>query len=305
MNSDFSLTILGSSSATPTENRHHSSFILKFGSHKFMIDCGEGTQNRCLQYDINFQRIETIFISHLHGDHYLGLPGLINTMNLYSRKKDLTIYGMEGIKELLDVHFKVSQVQLKFELQVIELKPEKKLIFESDQVKVFTFPLEHRIPCLGFRFEEQSVKRKLNADACDHHQIPQEWYSRLKDGEDYCDKDGKIFSNKLFTFEPTDPHCYVHVSDTRPNDNFMEELKGADLMYHEATFLDNLRERAAETYHSTAYQAARTAEAANVNQLVIGHFSSRYKDLKAHLDEAQAVFKPTLLAIEGEILSLR
>lgn len=305
MKVDYSLTVLGSSSATPTENRHHSAFILKFAGHKFMIDCGEGTQNRCLQYDINFQRIETIFISHLHGDHYLGLPGLINTMNLYSRKKELTVYGLKGIRELLETNFRISQVELRFELNIIELEVERKLIYESESTRVYSFPLEHRIPCIGFRFEEKTSQRRLNTDACDHYLVSVDWYSRLKEGEDYCDASGTLFPNRLFTFEPTDPHRYVHISDTRPNAQLKADILEADLMYHEATFLDNLSDRAHETFHSTALQAAKVAKGAEAHQLIIGHFSSRYKELTAHLQEAQTIFKPTMLAIEGQIFPLR
>lgn len=305
MNQEYTLTILGSSSATPTENRHHSSFILKFGVHKFMIDCGEGTQNRCLEYDINFQRIETIFISHLHGDHYLGLPGLINTMNLYSRKKELTVYTLPGLKEIMDVHLKISQVQLKFELNIVEIEFEHRCIFESEYVKVFSFPLDHRIPCLGYYFIEKPGLRKLNIEACEYYKVTQDWYQRLKEGEDFTSPDGEIVSNKLFTFEPTEPHRYLHVSDTRAGVSIPAEIHGADLMYHEATFLHNLKDRATETYHSTALQAGESALQADAEKLIIGHFSSRYKDLKAHLEEAQSVFKPTILAIEGEIIPLR
>lgn len=301
----FSLTILGSSSATPTVNRHHSSFILNFGSAKYMIDCGEGTQNRCLQYDINYQRIDSIFISHMHGDHILGLFGLINTMNLYSRKKKLTVYSVHGLRDLFETYSNLSDIHLHFELEFVELPVEPHVCLQTTEVRVSVFPVFHRIPCLAFRFEEIITKRKLNADVCYEYNVPVSQFASICQGEDYVTENGKVIKNSLLTFDPDKPRVYVHVTDTLFNENVAGFAKSADLLYHEATFLDNLKERAFDTFHSTALQAAQIARIAGVEKLLIGHFSSRYKDLSHHLDEAKSVFQESYLAVEGQTVYIR
>ncbi len=302
---EYNLTILGSSSATPTENRHHSSFVLQFGNHKFMIDCGEGTQNRCLEYDINFQKLEIIFITHLHGDHILGLFGLINTMNLYSRKKKLIIYSIKGINKLLQAHFEVSEIQLRFELEVVELEHHESVIIENEHLRVSTYPVKHRIPCLAYKFEELNVERKLNIDRCTEFDVPIAEYNAIKNGSDFITSEGIAIENHILTFDPHPPHIYVHITDTLYFDEILGFAQNADLIYHEATFLHVLVERAKETFHSTAKQAAQLAFKANAGKLVIGHFSSRYKDLTPHLLEAHEEFKNSYLAIEGVTISLR
>jgi ribonuclease Z len=302
---DYNLTILGSSSATPTENRHHSAFVLRFGGRKFMIDCGEGTQNRCLQYGINFQKIECIFITHMHGDHILGLFGLINTMNLYSRKKKLTIYTIKGLNKLLQVHFETSEIQLLFQLEVVELEHKEQIVHKEDNILITAYPVKHRIPCLAYKFEEINVERKLNIKKCTELDIPFDAFNEIKRGVDYMSPAGENYKNELLTFDPHLPHIYVHITDTLYFEEIEKFASKADLIYHEATFLDDLEERAKETFHSTAKQAATVACRAKVGKLIIGHFSSRYKDLNPHLVEAQSLFKNSFLAIEGSTVALR
>lgn len=302
---EYNLTILGSSSATPTENRHHSAFVLRFGSRKYMIDCGEGTQNRCLEYGINFQKIEIIFITHLHGDHILGLFGLINTMNLLSRKKKLTIYSIKGLNKLLQVHLETSDIQLRYQLEVVELEHENQVICQDEHALVTAFPVKHRIPCLAYKFEEINIDRKLNIEKCTELEIPFDAFNEIKEGKDYINTAGQAINNALLTFEPAPPHIYVHITDTLYFKEIEKYTQNADLIYHEATFLHNLEDRAKETFHSTAKQAALVAFNSKVGKLIIGHFSSRYKDLNPHLLEARAVFENSFLAIEGTTISIR
>jgi ribonuclease Z len=302
---EFNLTILGSSSATPTENRHHSAFVLRFGNSKFMIDCGEGTQNRCLQYGINFQKIEVIFITHMHGDHILGLFGMINTMNLFSRKKKLTIYTIKGLNRLIQAHLETSDVQLRFQLEIVELEHAEQIIYQEEHLLVTAFPVKHRIPCLAYKFEEINVERKLNIEKCSELEVPYEAFNDIKKGKNYINAVGKSIDNKLLTFDPAPPHSYVHITDTLYFKEIEKYTGNADLIYHEATFLANLEGRATETFHSTAKQAAQVASHSNVGKLIIGHFSSRYKDLTQHLEEAKAIFENSFLAIEGDTISLR
>lgn len=301
---DFTVTVLGSSSATPTANRHHSSYILRFAGHKLMLDCGEGTQNRCLEYQINFQRIEYIFITHLHGDHFLGLLGLINTMNLYSRKQKLTVYGMIGLKEIVDLHAKISGLNLRFELEIVELEAKIQQFQLNERIKITVIPLDHRIPCVGFKFEETGIRPKLKPEVCQKYEVPIEWYEKLKTGENYIHPELGLIANAEFVHPKREPLIYVHLSDTKPLNSLTEWIAEADLLYHEATFLSNLEDRAQITFHSTALQAAEIARDSKVKKLIIGHFSSRYASLEQHLTEAKSVFPETELALEGKTFSI-
>lgn len=293
------LHILGSSSASPTKERSQSGQVLDIDNLRILIDCGEGTQYKLIRGNLSYQKIDLVLISHLHGDHYLGLFGLLNTMSLNHRNKPLHVFSTPGLKELIEHHFNVSSTTLRFELVVHEISGNDELVYDEGNVEIRAFPVKHRIPCYSYLVREKMVKRTLDIDTCEEYEIPRSEYSRLKDGEDYTAGDGTVILNEQLTFDPEPAFSYGYVTDTI----FLEELparfSGVQVLYHEATFLDNLMDRAEMTYHSTASQAARFASKALVNQLIIGHFSSRYHDLQPHLEEARNVFPRTELAEEG------
>ena len=302
---DFELKILGSSSATPSYNRNHTAQILTIGSQLNLIDCGEGTQMQLMRYKVKHQRISNIFISHLHGDHFFGLFGLLSTMHLQQRLAPLTVFGPPGLAEILTTQFKYSNTQFSFKLDFQELDTTAyKLIFEDKFITVHTLPMQHRVPCCGFLFREKPklrhlVKTKLPAFLSPNQLV------RLKNGEDIFDENGNLLvANKDVTTDPKHSRSYAYCSDTRYKEDILPYVQQVDLLYHEATFMDNMRERAEYTGHSTAYQAGHLALKANVKRLLIGHFSARYKDLTPVLEEAKAVFDNTHLAIEGKTIGI-
>jgi ribonuclease Z len=300
MNPPFEVTILGSSSASPTKSRHHSAqFVSLDGSH-FLVDCGEGTQRQLLLNGIRFSRISYILISHLHGDHFFGLPGLLSTMNLGGRTEPLWIAGPAGLQLLMEQMLSASHVELKFEVQYHETNPkEYTLLLETAQCKVYSIPLEHRIPCTGFVFREQTPARHLNREACDAYQIPYTAYDALLAGDDFTQRDGSSIANSLLTVPGRAPRCYAYISDTIYLPSLADQIRGADLLYHESTFMHDLLERAVTTFHTTSKQAAMLARDAGVKQLLIGHFSARYRTTEGLLAEAQEVFPNTEVAEEG------
>lgn len=295
------LTILGSSSATPTPNRFPSAQYLNFLDHHILIDCGEGTQMQLSKYKLKKSRIEYIFISHVHGDHILGLPGLIFSMNLMNRSLPLHIFAPKELFELLDLYIKHSEARMRFEIihhVTNHLKTE--VIFEDTMLRVTSFPLYHRVPTTGFLFEEQFRLKKINVTACEKNHIPFTFYNELKKGKDYMSADGQTnIANDLLTFETGETMQYAYCSDTSYNENVARQVEGVQLLYHEATFAHDKLDRATETMHTTALQAGKIAQLAGVKKLLIGHFSSRYDDLNVLLTEAQKEFEHTELAIEG------
>lgn len=302
----FELVILGSSSSTPTRSRHPSAQLLKINTEMILIDCGEGTQNQLLRYKINHNKIGHIFISHMHGDHWLGLPGLLATMNVQGRKLPLDIYCPEELEFLINLQFKLSDTEINFEINYHKIKAEvSEIIMKTMDFHVYNLPLQHRVPTNGFLFKEKSYGRKINKQECDKLGIEVESYADLRAGKDFVTSDGKTIPNKKLTFDPRKSFNFAYISDTIYDEALVEHIKGFDLLYHEATFLHDLFLRAKETFHSTALQAAKIASRAKVKQLVIGHFSARYTDLQGHLDEAKDVFENTFLAIEGEKFRLR
>ncbi|GAA4425644.1 ribonuclease Z [Pontibacter saemangeumensis] len=302
---DFELRILGSSSATPSANRHHTAQVLTIDNQYHLIDCGEGTQMQLMQYKIKHQRICNIYISHLHGDHYFGLPGLLSTMHLQGRQSPLHLFGPPGLCEILSLQFRYSGTNLCFPLIFHELETTlHKKIFENKQMTVHTIPMEHRVPCCGFLFREKQKSRPLIKEKLPSFLTPPQLV-RLKWGEDITDEQGHVLVyNKDVTMEPKRSRSYAYCSDSRYKPSLLPYLHRVDLLYHEATFADDLRERAEYTFHSTARQAAELATAAQVRYLLIGHFSVRYKDLTPLLHEARAVFARTDLATEGSIFSI-
>jgi ribonuclease Z len=300
------LTILGCNSATPRENAHPTSQFLQIKNHHFLIDCGEGTQVQLRKYHISFSKINHIFISHLHGDHFYGLIGLISTYRLLNRQKELHIYGPQGIKEIITLQLKLSNSWTQYPLLFHELSStSSQVIFEDAKVEVSTIPLDHRIYTNGFLFKEKLGERKLNMleiqkyteiEICD--------YQNIKNGKDFILKDQTVLENERLTLDPPKPKSYAFCSDTAYFPEIVPFIKNVDCLYHETTFLNDKEALANSTKHSTATQAALIAKDAQVGTLIIGHYSSRYRDSGDFKIQAQIVFKNTLLAAEGKVFRI-
>jgi len=300
------LTILGCHSATPRTNSHTTSQFLEINNRNFLIDCGEGTQVQLRKYKLKFSKITHIFISHLHGDHFYGLIGLISTFGLLNREKDLHVFGPKGIKEIITLQLKLSKSWTSFSLFFHELESnESELIFEDEKVEVHTIPLDHRVYTNGYLFKEKLGERKLNIKAVSKHkEIEICDYQNLKNGKDFTKENGEIIANNLLTLDPPKPLSYAFCSDTRYKPSITSIIKDIDLLYHESTFLNDKESLCETTKHATAEQAAKIAKQAMVKKLILGHYSSRYKNLELFKEEAQKVFKNTELAHEGITFSI-
>ncbi|MCQ6956819.1 ribonuclease Z [Mucilaginibacter aquariorum] len=297
----FEVTILGSSSATPIFNRNPTAQILNINEKLYLVDCAEGTQQQMLRFDIKASRIDYIFISHLHGDHYLGLVGLLSSMHLNGRKKTLKVFCPPPLKEIVDLQLKYSETTLNYPVEFIFTDATSRgVILENQDIFVETIPLNHRIPCTGFLFRQKKRLRKLIKEKIAELEIPIPYYPAIKKGNDYEAPDGTIYKNSVLTIEPQEPKSYAYVSDTLYNENYLPQINAVTLLYHEATFLNDMLDRANQTHHTTALQAGEVAVKVNAGKLVIGHFSARYKTLNELLDEAQSVFPNTELAVEGK-----
>lgn len=295
------LNILGCHSATPLENAHTTSQVLEIKDHLFLIDCGEGTQIQLRHQKIKFSRIKHIFISHLHGDHFYGLVGLISTFRLLGRTADLCIYGPKGIKEIITLQLKLANSWTNYNLFFHELEEkESELIFEDDLLIVKTIPLDHRVYTNGFLFEEKLGLRRLNKEKIEQYKIAHYDFQNLKLGKDIVLEDGTKLRNSDVTFNPRPPKRYAFCSDTIYNESIVPLIDQVDLLYHEATFLDAQENLAEKTKHSTAAQAAKIAQLANVKRLVLGHFSSRYRDKSDFFKEATPFFEAVDLAADGK-----
>ena len=299
------LTILGCHSATPLENAHTTSQVLEVKDHLFLIDCGEGTQIQLRNQKINFSRIKHIFISHLHGDHFYGLVGLVSTFRLLGRTADLHVYGPKGIKEVLTLQLKLANSWTNYNLFFHELEEnESTLIFEDDTLRVHTLPLDHRVYTNGFLFEEKPGLRRLDKEKIKNYDIPHYDFQRLKLGKDLILEDGSLVQNNKVTLNPKPIKRYAFCSDTAYNESVVHLVEGVDLLYHEATFLDAHENLAEKTKHSTAAQAAKIAQLAKVKRLVLGHFSSRYRDKSGFLTEAAPFFDAVELAADGKTFDI-
>ncbi|HET8827806.1 MAG TPA: ribonuclease Z [Pelobium sp.] len=297
----FEVTILGSSSATPIFHRNPTSQILNTNEKLMMIDCGEGTQQQMLRYGIKYHKIDHIFISHLHGDHFFGLIGLISSMHLNGRIKPLYLYAPPEIKEILELQFKYSGTIIKFPIEYhFTQTKERELILETNDIKVESFPLNHRIPCTGFIFKEKERLRKIDKEKADELNIPQQYYPLLKKGIDFIDEKGVKHQANDLTLDPDQPKAYAYCSDTVADGSYDAHLENIDTLYHESTFMHDMVARAKETFHTTSYEVANLAKNRRVKKLLIGHFSARYRDLAPMLLEARDVFPQTYLAQEGE-----
>jgi ribonuclease Z len=301
----FALTILGSSGALPAFGRFPTSQYLTIQNRHFLIDCGEGAQMQLMKYQLPIHKINHIFISHLHGDHYLGLMGLLFSMHLQKRVNDLHLYSQKGLDEIILLHLKYSKSALSYTIRFHVFDPEQQaLIFDDATVSVTTIPLTHKLPCAGFLFREKVKpfkldKQKLVPDMKLQHLV------LLKTGADVFDDSGNLlYRNSDFTLPPTPSYSYAFCSDTAWNEKLANQLLNIDLLYHETTFMEEERDKAIETKHSTTLDAARIALRAKVGKLLIGHFSARYRELEPMLAEAQTIFVNTELAIEGNTFEL-
>jgi ribonuclease Z len=283
-------------------NAHPTAQYLEINNRHFLIDCGEGTQRQMRKHKVGFSKINHIFISHLHGDHFFGLIGLISTFGILNRERELHIYGPKGIKEVTELQLKVSKTYSNFNLIFHELSSkESELIFEDDKVSVKTIPLHHRVYTNGFLFTEKRKQRGLNMDVVrQYKEIETCDYASIKLGKDFVLSDGKTIPNAVLTLDPPSPKSYAFCSDTSYKPDIVPIIENVDLLYHEATFLSDREDLAKKTRHATAKQAAMIAKQAHVKSLVIGHYSSRYKELEAFRDEARVVFDPVHLAEEGK-----
>ena len=301
----FKLTILGSSGALPAYGRFPSSQYLTIQNHHFLIDCGEGTQSQLAQYSVPSHKINHIFISHLHGDHYLGLTGLIFSMHLQRRESDLHLYSFMGLEEILLSQLKHSKSVLNFKVIFHRLKEGKiETIFEDDLLTVATIPLVHKLPTSGFLFREKNNGARIDKSKLKEG-ISLPHILQLKNGEDVLDENGKmVYRNSDYTLPAKPSLSYAYCSDTQPSEKVIEQIRGTDLLYHEATFMEEEKEKAKQTRHSTAADAATVAKLSHSKKLIIGHFSARYKDLSGLLEEAKQIFAETSLAKEGNTFEL-
>lgn len=296
------LTILGCYAATPRTLTNPTSQVLEIKNHLFLIDCGEGTQVQLRKNKIKFSRINHIFISHLHGDHFFGLPGLISTFRLLGRDKEMHLYGPKGIKQAITLLLKLGDSWTNFPLIFHELtSKEQELVYEDDKVTVETIPLDHRVYTNGFLFREKMGERKLNFEAVAEFKIGKAYFQNIKNGKDVTLEDGRKISNEQLTFNPPKPKSYAYCSDTAYKPELVPMIKNVDWLYHESTFLDSEMHLSAKTKHSTAKEAASIAKAANVGKLILGHYSTRYKSIELFKEEASTIFPNVELADDGKV----
>lgn len=294
----FGVTILGNNSALPAYDRHPTSQVITIGDQVLMLDCGEGTQMQLSRYKIRRSRINHVFISHLHGDHYFGLPGLITSLGLLGREATLNIYGPPQLEGMIMPLLNAAEAHLPYQLFFHSLGDEA-VILDTEKFSVKCFPVIHRIECWGFLIKEKRTPRKINKQTIGKYTIPTAFFERLKDGEDYIDEQGNTVKNDAVTIANTPPKAYAYCADTLYNEAMAETIKNTTLIYHETTYLKNLEDKAGERFHSTSHQAGKIAALANAQQLIIGHFSSKYEKLDEFLTETREVFPNTQLALEG------
>ena len=300
----FDLNILGCGSATSTLRHLPSSQILNVRGNLFMIDCGEGAQLEMRRMRLKFSRLNNIFISHLHGDHCFGLLGLISTMALQGKGGTLTVHifkeGAELFGRMLDFFCRERPFDLKFNI----IDTHKAVIYEDDAITVTSFPLTHRVPCVGFIFSEKPKLRHINAPACQEHNVPAHAMNSLRHGGDYVTPAGIVIPNNQLTTEPDAAISYAYCSDTKYSKRVINAVEGVDWIYHEATYGDENLNNAIKRYHSTARQAAMAAREAGAKRLILGHYSNRYNDESILLKQAQEEFPSTMLAMEGMTIDL-
>ena len=296
------LNILGCYAATPRTLTNPTSQVLEIKNYLFLIDCGEGTQVQLRRHKIKFSRISHIFISHLHGDHFFGLPGLISSFRLLGREKELHVYGPKGIKEAITLLLKLGNSWTSYPLRFHELfSNESEVIFEDDKVLVETIPLNHRVYTNGFLFREKLGERKLNIEAVARLKIDKAYFRNIKRGQDVVLDNGTTISNSVLTFDPTPPKSYAFCSDTAYKPEIVSQIDSVDVLYHESTFLESEAYLSGKTKHATAKEAASIAKAAKVGKLILGHFSTRYDAIEPFKKEAQEIFPEVELADDGKV----
>jgi len=299
------LTILGSSSALPTSERYPSAHVLNAHERLFLIDCGEGTQMQLRRNKIRFGKINHIFISHLHGDHVFGLYGLLSTFSLMGRKKTLNLYAPENFEAILHSHLNDFDIHLCYKIDFTALSgKDPVLILDDKYLTVTSFPLQHRVPAYGFIFREKQHQRNIIKERINEYQIPLVRIPAIKKGEDFITQDGTLIKNEDLTLPPSESLSYAYCSDTKYFKRLSSFVKGVNLLYHEATFDKSLGELASITGHSTTIDAAKTASEAGVGALVIGHFSSRYRNISFLVEESRSVFSRTYPAIDGTTIDI-
>lgn len=300
----FEINVLGCGSAKPSQAHNPSCTVVNFRENLFMIDCGEGAQKELQRQRLKLPRLNHIFLTHLHGDHVFGLPGLIGTMALSGLEGDITIHTFEDGKRILSSMFEYFNRGLPIEVKFNVIRPEEAIVFENASLRVRTVPLRHKIPCVGYVFEEKPSLRHINRAVCDFHEIPVWAFNRIKAGEDYIKPDGSIIPNSILTKEPDAPRSYAHMSDTSYLPGLAEKIRNVDLLFHETTYLTQDTDKARERGHSTAAEAAKVAKDAEAGYLLTGHYSSRYKDDTLFAEEARSIFPKVILGKEGLRINL-
>ncbi len=301
----FTLTILGSSSASPTSKRNPTAQLLKYNENLFLVDCGEGTQVALRKAKANLHKLKYIFISHLHGDHYFGLIGLLSTLHLLGRKQELHVFGPPELKQIIDLQLHASATTLVYSLVFHPTQAEfPETILETKWLQVTSFPLVHRIPTTGFLFTEKPGLRRINKEATTLLNLSPKAFQLLQNGDDCLDSDGNLHKNPDLTYDPHPVRSYAFVSDTAFTESIVPVIQNVNLLYHETTFLHELVAVAKEKFHSTTLEAASIAKKANAKKLIIGHFSARYEDVMPLLKEAQSVFENTFLAEDFTIFDI-
>ena len=294
----IAVTILGNNSAVPSHSRHPTSQVLQSGEHLFLIDCGEGSQMQLNLYKIKKSRINHIFISHLHGDHYFGLIGLLNSFALNNRLNDLHIYSPSELKPIIELQMNVIGAKFPYPLYFHNLVQEE-IIFEDKRLSVECFKVNHRIECWGFLFREKKNPRKININQVRKYKVPSTFFENLHRGEDYINDKNELLKNDLLTLPAEPPKSYAYCADTSYYEPISEKIKGIDLVYHEATYLADLEKKAVDRFHSTSKQAAQIAKNAGAKKLLMGHFSSMYDSLEKFKEEACEIFENSEIAEEG------
>jgi len=301
----FDLHILGCGSALPTRRHLPSAQILNVRGKLFLIDCGEGTQLQFRHTKLNYNKIFDIFISHLHGDHCFGLIGLISTMGLLGRHAPITIHAPRDLEKIMRPQLDFFCKELPYEIRIISFNPEEsEMIYEDRSIEIITIPMNHRIQTAGFLFREKPNERHVLKDMLDFYKIPLREISGIKKGNDFVTPDGELVPNHRLTNPATPSKSYAYCSDTAYTESFVPLIKGVDLLFHEATFSEEEKERAASTWHSTAAQAGRIARLAGVKKLLIGHYSARYMNDNVLLNEARSEFDNVVLADENMMIEI-
>ena len=301
----FSIRILGSSSALPTSHRFSPAHLLNANEHFFLIDCGEGTQIQLRRYRVNLSKLNHIFISHIHGDHVFGIFGLLSSFSLLGKETPVHIYGPDLLEDMLLDHLKYFQSELSFELMIHKINCRRSaIIYQNEQIEVRSIPLTHRVPTCGFLFTEKTQDRNIRKEMVERYQIPVKEIARIKNGSHHTTGDGTVIPNTTLTLPPFQQRSYAYCSDTEFSESLVSYVRNVDILFHESTFADEDRKLAKTTGHSTTTQAAEIAKSAGAGKLLIGHFSSRYKDVQVLEKQARTIFPETIAVNDGDLFEI-